>query len=60
MSRIEFGLKTGQGGIIGTADECVERLRELAAIEVNSPVLIFTGDTDTSSLEMFRDTVIQS
>jgi len=49
---------TERGYLIGTADECVERLREFTAIGVNSFVLMLTGDTDTTPLEMFRDRVV--
>jgi len=46
-----------RGLIIGKPEECVDRLREFAAIGVNSFVLGFTGDTDISPLEIFQDTV---
>jgi F420-dependent oxidoreductase-like protein len=46
-----------RGLIIGTADECVNHLRDFAAIGVKSFVLGFTGDTDIAPLEIFRDSV---
>jgi alkanesulfonate monooxygenase SsuD/methylene tetrahydromethanopterin reductase-like flavin-dependent oxidoreductase (luciferase family) len=59
MSEADFRKMSAERGyFVGTADECVERLREFAAIGVNNFVLILTGDTDTTPLEMFRDTVV--
>ena len=46
-----------RGYLIGTPDECVNHLREFAAIGVNSFVLGFTGAIDIRPLEVFRDTI---
>ena len=46
-----------RGFIIGQPDECVRRLREFAAIGVETFVLGFTGDTEVTPLEIFRDEV---
>ena len=58
MSEADFR-KTSEdrGLIIGTSEECLERLREIKAIGVNSFVIGFTGDSDATPLETFRDTV---
>ena len=58
MSETDFRKTSERGNPIDTADECVERLRQFTAIGVNSLALILTGDTDTTLLESFRDTVI--
>jgi F420-dependent oxidoreductase-like protein len=48
----------GRGFIIGEPDECVRRLRQFKEIGVNNFFLGFTGDTETQTLETFRDEVI--
>jgi len=59
MSEADFRkMSLDRGLITGTPDECVNRLREFAAIGVNSFVLGFTGDVDITPLEIFRDKVV--
>jgi len=59
VSEVEFRqMSLDRGLIIGNPDECVSRLREFAEIGVNSFILGFTGDTDITPLELFRDTVV--
>ena len=58
VSDAEFRkMRLDRGDITGTPNECVNRLREFAAIGVNSFVLGFTGDVDITPLEIFRDKV---
>jgi len=58
MSEADFRkISEDRGLIIGTPEECLERLREIKAIGVNSFVIGFRGDSDVTPLETFWDTV---
>jgi alkanesulfonate monooxygenase SsuD/methylene tetrahydromethanopterin reductase-like flavin-dependent oxidoreductase (luciferase family) len=58
MSDADFRkMPPDRGYITGTPEECVNRLREFAAIGVNNFVLGYTGDIDITPSEMLRDIV---
>jgi len=58
MSEGEFRKSLLDRGVfVGQPDECVNHLRKFAEIGVNSFVLGFTGDTEITPLETFRDRV---
>jgi len=58
MSKADFRkISEDRGLIIGTSEECLQRLREIKAIGVNSFVIGFRGDSDVTPLETFQDMV---